>query len=184
MIRILRQIFRTGIVTEPLSPVDEGTVEEIGLKIKKKVRERFKGSLTIRQVDAGSCNGCELEIHAMNNPLYNCERFGIHFTASPRFADMLLVTGPVTHNMEIALRRTYDATPHPKLVVAVGDCGCNGGVFGEGYASLGGIEKVIPVDAVIPGCPPTPEVLLQGILLALDGKGIKDKGKGKRENGK
>jgi Ni,Fe-hydrogenase III small subunit len=118
-------------------------------------------------VDAGSCNGCELEIHALNNVFYNCEKYGIHFTASPRFADLLLVTGPVTHNMEIALRRTYNATPSPKIVVAVGDCGRNGGVFGEGYASLGGIDKVIPVDAVIPGCPPTPHALLQGLLTAI-----------------
>jgi len=111
-----------------------------------------------------------LEIHAINNPIYNCERFGIHFTASPRFADMLLVTGPVTHNMEIALRRTYNATPPPKIVVAVGDCGCNGGIFGESYASLGGIDKVIPVNAVIHGCPPTPVALLQGILKAVEKK--------------
>jgi Ni,Fe-hydrogenase III small subunit len=120
----------------------------------------------------------------MNNAIYNCERFGIHFTASPRFADMLLVTGPVTHNMEIALRRTYNATPSPKLVVAVGDCGCNGGIFGESYASLGGIDKVIPVDAVIPGCPPTPAALLQGILLALEGKGYKNNGRCKKEEGR
>ncbi|OGW45200.1 MAG: formate hydrogenlyase, partial [Nitrospirae bacterium GWD2_57_8] len=125
---------------------------------------RFRGSLAIRQVDAGSCNGCELEIHAINNPLYNCERFGIQFTASPRFADLLLVTGPVSHNMEIALRRTYDATPTPKLVIALGDCGCNGGVFGESYASIGPVSKVIPVDACIPGCPPTPAAILLGIL--------------------
>ena len=169
MIRILKQIFRTGIVTEKLPPITDPELEEIGVKLDEVIRRRFQRSLTIRQVDAGSCNGCELEIHAINNPIYNCERFGIHFTASPRFADLLLVTGPVTHNMEIALRRTYDATPSPKLVIAVGDCGCNGGVFGESYASLGGIDKVIPVDAVIPGCPPTPVVLLQGILKALGG---------------
>ncbi len=119
-------------------------------------------------MDAGSCNACELEIHAINNAIYNCERFGIHFTASPRFADMLLVTGPVSRNMEIALKRTYDATPQPKLVVAVGDCGCNGGIFGESYASLGGIHNVIPVDAYIPGCPPTPTALLQGILRTIE----------------
>jgi len=103
----------------------------------------------------------------MNNPIYNCERFGMHFTASPRFADMLLVTGPVARNMEIALRRTYDATPAPKLVIAVGDCGCNGGIFGESYASLGGIDKIIPVDAYVPGCPPSPAALLTGILKAI-----------------
>jgi len=169
MIRILKQIFRTGIVTEQLAPITDPEIEKIGVKLEEIIKRRFKRSLTIRQVDAGSCNGCELEIHAINNPIYDCERFGIHFTASPRFADMLLVTGPVSHNMEIALKRTYNATPPPKLVVAVGDCGCTGGIFGESYASLGGIDKVIPVDACIPGCPPTPTALLQGILKAIGG---------------
>lgn len=167
MIRILRQIFRTGIATEPLGAETDSGIVLIGQQLEEAIRKRFRGSLTIRQVDAGSCNGCELEIHAMNNPFYNCERFGIRFTASPRFADMLLVTGPVTRNMEIALRRTYDATPSPKLVVAVGDCGCSGGIFGESYASLGSIDKVIPVNACVPGCPPTPEALLKGILTAI-----------------
>lgn len=162
MIRILRQIFRTGIVTEP--PGTAAEVSDAGRRLDEAVRKRFRRSLTIRQVDAGSCNGCELEIHALNNPIYNCERFGIHFTASPRFADLLLVTGPVTHNMEIALRRTYDATPAPKFVVAVGDCGCTGGIFGESYASRGSVRNIIPVDACVPGCPPTPAALLQGIL--------------------
>ncbi len=169
MIKILHQIFRTGIVTEPLPPETESGVQEVGSRLEEIIRKRFQKSLTIREVDAGSCNGCELEIHAMGNPVYNCERFGIHFTASPRFADMLLVTGPVTRNMETALRRTYDATPPPKLVVAVGDCGCNGGIFGESYASLGGIDRVIPVDAYIPGCPPSPAALLHGILKAIGG---------------
>ncbi len=167
MIRILKQIIRTGIATEPLPPAVDPETEKVGVSLEEIIKKRFRGSLTIRQVDAGSCNGCELEIHAMNNVFYNCVRFGIHFTASPRFADMLLVTGPVSHNMEIALRRTYNATPAPKLVVAVGDCGCTGGIFGESYASLGGIDKVIPVDARIPGCPPTPTALLQGILKAI-----------------
>jgi Ni,Fe-hydrogenase III small subunit len=167
MIRILKQIFRTGIVTEPLPAVTDPEIAQIGAQLEATIRKRFRRSLTIRQVDAGSCNGCELEIHAMNNPFYNCERFGIHFTASPRFADLLLVTGPVSHNMEIALRRTYDATPHPKIVVAVGDCGCTGGVFGKSYASLGGVDSVIPVDVRIPGCPPSPTALLQGILRAI-----------------
>jgi Ni,Fe-hydrogenase III small subunit len=161
MFRILHQIFRTGVVTEPL-PV------EIGARLEEAIRRTFHRSLTIRHVDAGSCNGCELEIHAMNNALYNCERFGIHFTASPRFADMLLVTGPVSVNMEVALQRTYNATPGPKLVVAVGDCGCNGGIFGESYASLGGVYTVIPVDAHIPGCPPSPIDLLQGLLKVIE----------------
>lgn len=169
MIRILRQIFRTGIVTEPLPPADEEEIRQTGKRLEEAIIKHFRRSLTIRQVDAGSCNGCELEIHAINNSFYNCERFGVHFTASPRFADMLLVTGPVSRNMEIALRRTYNATPTPKLVVAAGDCGCNGGIFGESYASLGGIDKVIPVDVYVPGCPPTPLALLNGILTAVDG---------------
>ena len=164
MLRILHQIFRTGIVTEPLPAGVEQEIKQVGTGLEEAIRRHFRRSLTIRAVDAGSCNGCELEIHALNNPIYNCERFGIHFTASPRFADMLLVTGPATRNMEIALKRTYDATPPPKLVVAVGDCGCNGGIFGESYASLGGIGKIIPVDAYIPGCPPRPADLLRGIL--------------------
>lgn len=167
MFRILHQIFRTGIVTEPLPPAAEAEIEEIGARLEEAVRRRFHRSLTIRQVDAGSCNGCELEIHAINNPVYNCERFGVKFTASPRFADMLLVTGPVSRNMEIALRRTYNATPAPKLVVAVGDCGYNGGIFGENYASLGGVGKIIPVDVYIHGCPPTPMAILNGILKAV-----------------
>lgn len=168
--KILSQIFRTGIVTEPLLPEVEEEIKIVGRKLEEAVIKRFSRSLTIRQVDAGSCNGCELEIHAINNPVYNCERFGIHFAASPRFADMLLVTGPVTRNMEIALRRTYTATPSPKLVVAAGDCGCNGGIFGESYASLGSVDKVIPVDVYIPGCPPTPTALLNGILRAVENK--------------
>ena len=168
MLRILHQIFRTGVVTEPLPIVVEAEVVEIGARLEEAIRRKFHRSLTIRQVDAGSCNGCELEIHAMNNAIYNCERFGIHFTASPRFADMLLVTGPVSVNMEIALKRTYMATPNPKIVVADGDCGCDGGIFGESYASLGAIDNVIPVDAHIPGCPPTPTDLLLGILKVIE----------------
>ena len=167
MIRILRQIFHTGIVTEPLPKEEAFGIEQVGAQLEEAVRRRFSRSLAIRQVDAGSCNGCELEIHAINNPIYNCEQYGIHFTASPRFADLLLVTGPVTRNMEIALRRTYNATPSPKLVVAVGDCGHNGGIFGESYASLGGVGKIIPVDVYIHGCPPTPTDLLNGILKAI-----------------
>src|SRR5574337_1107106 len=167
MIRILKQIFRTGIVTEPVPPVTDPEIEKIGVRLNAVIRRRFRGSLTIRQVDAGSCNGCELEIHAMNNALYNCERFGIHFTASPRFADMLLVTGPVSRNMEIALKRTYNAIPTPKLVVAMGDCAHDGGVFGKSYASLGGVGEIIPVDAYIHGCPPTPSDIINGILMAI-----------------
>ncbi|KJU86323.1 formate hydrogenlyase subunit 7 [Candidatus Magnetobacterium bavaricum] len=170
MIKILHQIFRTGIVTEPLNRLADAAIfKETAGRLDEAIKRRLRQSLTIRQVDAGSCNGCELEIHAINNPIYNCERFGIHFTASPRFADMLLVTGAVATNMEVALIRTYNATPTPKLVVAVGDCGFNGGIFGESYASLGGIDKVIPVDVYIPGCPPTPEVILNAILQAICG---------------
>ena len=168
MLRILHQIFRTGIVTEPLPIEVEAGIEIVGQRLEEIIRKRFHRSLHIRAVDAGSCNGCELEIHALNNPIYNCERFGIHFTASPRFADMLLVTGPVSRNMEIALKRTYEATPPPKLVVAVGDCGFNGGIFGKSYASLGGIGEVIPVNAFIPGCPPKPVDLLHGILRVIE----------------
>jgi Ni,Fe-hydrogenase III small subunit len=164
MLKILHQIFRTGVVTEPLPEAVEAEITVVGKRLEEAVRRRFSRSLAIREVDAGSCNGCELEIIAMNNPIYNCERFGLQFTASPRFADLLLVTGPVSVNMEIALQRTYDATPDPKLVIAVGDCGCNGGIFGESYASRGGVSNVIPVDAFIPGCPPTPFDLLKGIL--------------------
>ena len=164
MLKILHQIFRTGIVTEPLPSGVEEEIKVVGQELEEAIRRCFHGSLTIRAVDAGSCNACELELHAMNNPIYNCERFGIHFTASPRFADMLLVTGPATRNIEIALKRTYNAMPPPKLVVAVGDCGCNGGIFGEGYASLGGIGKILRVDAYIKGCPPKPVDLLNGIL--------------------
>ncbi|HEY6839052.1 MAG TPA: NADH:ubiquinone oxidoreductase [Geobacteraceae bacterium] len=169
MLRILHQILRTGVVTEQLPSEVEAEVVLVGKKLEEAIRARFSRSLVIREVDAGSCNGCELEIIAMNNPIYNCERFGISFTASPRFADMLLVTGPVSHNMEIALKRTYDATPDPKLVVAVGDCGMNGGIFGGSYASHGAVGNVIPVDAVIAGCPPTPADLLAGILAAVAG---------------
>ncbi|MBI2949175.1 MAG: NADH-quinone oxidoreductase subunit NuoB [Verrucomicrobia bacterium] len=124
-------------------------------------------SLHIREVDAGSCNGCEIEIVGLNSPVYDIERFGIHFVASPRHADMLLVTGPVTRNMELALRKTYDAMPAPRLVVAVGACGCSGGIFGRNYATCGGVDEVIPVDVYVPGCPPNPHALLHGILLAV-----------------
>lgn len=164
MLRILQQIFRTGVVTEPLPETIIDELDDVGSHLEVAIRRRFNRSLVIREIDAGSCNACELEIIAMNNPIYNCEKYGIQFTASPRFADLLLVTGPVSVNMEIALKRTYNATPTPKLVIAVGDCACNGGIFGESYASLGAVSNVIPVDAHIHGCPPTPVQLLQGIL--------------------
>jgi Ni,Fe-hydrogenase III small subunit/formate hydrogenlyase subunit 6/NADH:ubiquinone oxidoreductase subunit I len=152
----------------------EATVEEAGGRVGDAARAILGRSLHIRQVDAGSCNGCEIEIVALNNPIHDIERFGIHFVASPRHADMLLVTGPVTRNMELALQKTYNATPDPKVVVAVGACGISGGIFGTNYASRGAVDAVIPVDVYIPGCPPRPEALLYGILLAigrLAGKG-------------
>jgi len=149
-------------------PPGGGSLEEIGGRVRQKVRQLFGRSLHIREVDAGSCNGCEVEITALNNPVYDIERFGIHFVASPRHADMLLVTGPVTRNMEIALKQTYEATPGPKLVVAVGACAIGGGMFGNSYASCGGVDRVVPVDVYIPGCPPRPEALLHGILMAME----------------
>ena len=173
MLRILHQIFRTGIVTEKLPPAEDGKVTVQGAMLEEEVMRRFRRSLTIRFVDAGSCNACELELQAVNNPVYDSERFGIHFTASPRFADMLLVTGPVSRNMEVALKRTYNAIPAPKLVVAMGDCACNGGIFGESYASLGGVGSIIPVDAYIHGCPPTPSDILNGILVAIRRTSVK-----------
>jgi Ni,Fe-hydrogenase III small subunit/formate hydrogenlyase subunit 6/NADH:ubiquinone oxidoreductase subunit I len=139
----------------------------LGEQLKTRIHKTLSRSLHIREVDAGSCNGCEIEIVGLNSPIYDIERFGIHFVASPRHADMLLVTGPVTRNMELALRKTYDAMPAPRLVVAVGACGCSGGIFGRNYASLGGVDNVIPVDAYIPGCPPNPYALLHGILTAI-----------------
>jgi Ni,Fe-hydrogenase III small subunit/NAD-dependent dihydropyrimidine dehydrogenase PreA subunit len=142
--------------------------EESAARLRDRIRGRLGRSLHVRQVDAGSCNGCELEIAATNNPLYDLERFGVHFVASPRHADCLLVTGPVTRNMELALLRTYDATPEPRIVVAVGACGCSGGIFGEGtYASVGGVDRVVPVDVYIPGCPPRPQAILNGLLVAM-----------------
>jgi Ni,Fe-hydrogenase III small subunit/formate hydrogenlyase subunit 6/NADH:ubiquinone oxidoreductase subunit I len=143
------------------------SLEILGRQIQERANKMFGRSLHIREVDAGSCNGCEIEIVNLNSPIYDIERFGIHFVASPRHADMLLVTGPVTRNMELALRKTYDATPAPRLVVAVGACGCSGGIFGVNYATRGGVDSVIPVDVYIPGCPPNPHALLQGILLAM-----------------
>jgi len=166
--KIFRKIIRTGLITESLGYAEQ-KIEQLGSKLSDTLLQRFRGSLAIRMVDAGSCNGCELEIHAMNNPYYDLERFGVHFVASPRHADMLLVTGPVTRNMETALKMTYDATPDPKLVVAVGDCAACGGEFGCSYASLGEISNVIPVDVVIHGCPPSPTDIICGILLAIDG---------------
>lgn len=162
MIKTIAQMIRTGILTEKIEPqpVADGGSKELQQKIWKILGR----ALCIRHVDAGSCNGCELEIQALNNPYYNLEGLGIRFVASPRHADMLLVTGPVSVNMEEALRRTYDAAPEPKLVVAVGDCGACGGIFGKSYTSRGGIADVIPVNGMAVGCPPSPTVILQAIL--------------------
>lgn len=166
MYQLLKQIVKTGIRTEP-APEPEEALRVTAQRLRAEILERFAGALAIRHVDAGSCNGCELEINALNNPYYNLEGLGIRFVASPRHADMLLVTGPVSRHMETALKRTYEATPDPKLVVALGECGCTGGVFGESYASCGRVANVIPVDVAVPGCPPTPLAIMQGILTAI-----------------
>ena len=148
------------------------SLAESAAVLRARIQGRLGRSLHVRQVDAGSCNACELEIAATTNPRYDMERFGIHLVASPRHADVLLVTGPVTRNMEIALRRTYDAAPEPRVVVAVGACGCSGGLFGEGtYAVVGGVDRVLPVDVYIPGCPPRPQAILNGLLVAM---GVRD----------
>jgi Ni,Fe-hydrogenase III small subunit len=165
MLRMFAKIVRTGIVTEPAPDIAD--IDKLGIEVKRGIDRRFAGSLAIRQVDAGSCNGCELQIHALNNPYYAIERFGVHFVASPRHADALLVTGPVSRHMEAALKRTYEATPAPKWVIAAGDCACSGGEFGVSYASCGAVAKVIPVDVRIPGCPPSPQQLLIGLLALL-----------------
>jgi Ni,Fe-hydrogenase III small subunit len=165
MLKTLRQIASIGIVSEPPPAADDSL--RVRESLNGHIRAVLGRALCIRHIDAGSCNGCELEIHALNNPLYNLEGLGIRFVASPRHADLLLVTGPVSKHMEVALRRTYEATPDPKVVVALGDCGCTGGIFGESYASCGRVSNVIPVDVVIPGCPPSPTRILQGILAAL-----------------
>lgn len=168
MYKIIRMIIQSGIKTEP-PPAADDALRHTAQRLRDEVLTRFRGALAIRHVDAGSCNGCELEINALNNPYYNLAGLGIHFVASPRHADMLLVTGPVSRHMEVALKRTYAATPEPKFVVAVGDCGCSGGLFGESYASCGRVANVIPVDIAVPGCPPTPLALMQGILTAISG---------------
>ena len=179
---VTRALFRGGTGGEYTfgeilagTPGHAGPVEEIGSALRKKAERIFGRSLHIREVDAGSCNGCEVEINSLNNPVYDIQRFGVHFVASPRHADMLLVTGPVTRNMEPALRQTYEATPDPKLVVAVGACAIGGGVFGTSCTSSGGVDTIVPVDVYIPGCPPRPEALLHGILLAMDRYPLKEK---------
>jgi Ni,Fe-hydrogenase III small subunit len=165
VLKTLSKICRTGIITEPLPSSDE--LLRLVDALQSRILDVLGRALCIRAVDAGSCNGCELEIQALNNPLYNIEGLGIRFVASPRHADLLMVTGPVSKNMEVALRRTYDATPDPKLVVAIGDCGCTGGIFGETYATCGRVSTVIPVDVAVPGCPPSPRQILSGILTAI-----------------
>ena len=166
MWKIIKQIARNGIRTEA-APASSEALHVETERIQRELLAILGQALAIRMVDAGSCNGCELEIQALGNPYYNIEGLGIKFVASPRHADLLLVTGPVSRNMALALRRTFDATPEPKLVVAVGDCGADGGVFGESYASCGRVANVIPVDLVVPGCPPAPIEILRGILTAV-----------------
>ena len=165
MLKTLRTICRAGIASEPAPASDDAL--RVGDELQNQIRDILGRALCIRHVDAGSCNGCELEIHALGNPVYNIEGLGIRFVASPRHADLLLVTGPVSRHMEVALRRTYEATPDPKLVIAIGDCGCTGGVFGESYASAGRVANVIPVNVSVPGCPPSPNRILAGILTAI-----------------
>jgi Ni,Fe-hydrogenase III small subunit len=162
MLNTLSRIARTGILTETLPSPDGTACDPAALQ--QDIRRILGRALCIRHVDAGSCNGCELEIHALNNPYYNLEGAGIKFVASPRHADMLMVTGPVSVNMEEALMRTYDAVPNPKLVIAIGDCGACGGIFGTSYASRGAVAKIIPVDLTIAGCPPSPTAILRGVL--------------------
>jgi Ni,Fe-hydrogenase III small subunit len=168
MFDIFKKIVTTGIVTETYKAAYDEELATLGIEIKHRIDKQFSGSLAIRQVDAGSCNGCELEIHALNNPFYDVERFGIHFVASPRHADILLVTGVVSRHMQTALLRTYDATPDPKWVIAMGDCASCGGEFGTSYASCGAVSNVIPVDMTISGCPPTPLVLLKSLLTLME----------------
>lgn len=160
---ILQKIFKTGFVSEP-APEADLAMRTREQALHAEILRVFGQSVAIRHVDAGSCNGCELEIHAVNGPHYNIDGMGVKFAASPRHVDVLLVTGPVSRNMEVALKRAYDATPEPKWVVAMGECACSGGMFGESYASCGKVSNVIPVDVEVPGCPPTPAALLQGIL--------------------
>jgi Ni,Fe-hydrogenase III small subunit len=164
--QLLKQIVKSGIVSELPPPADE-SLRVARQRLDAAILKHFGRSLAIRHVDAGSCNGCELEIHMAQAAHYNLEGLGIRFVASPRHADLLLVTGPVSRNMAVALQRTYAATPDPKLVVAIGDCGCTGGIFGESYASCGRVSSVVPVDVAVPGCPPTPMAIMQGILTAI-----------------
>jgi Ni,Fe-hydrogenase III small subunit len=167
MRKVLFESFTHGPLTEPPPAPDEAGLAELAKAVNRAARARLGRSLSIRHVDAGSCNGCELEIHALSNAFHDLERFGLHFVASPRHADVLTVTGPVTKNMREALLRTYNATPDPKWVVAVGACAVDGGIFAGSYAVEGGVKDVVPVDLTIPGCPPNPRQLLAGLLALL-----------------
>jgi Ni,Fe-hydrogenase III small subunit len=166
-VQLLAKILKVGLATEPLGAGDEGVIR-LGRALDARTRQLLGRAVAIREVDAGSCNGCEIEITGLTGPVYDAERFGIHFVASPRHADLLLVTGPVTRNMEVPLRKTYEATPDPKLVVAVGDCARTCGVFRGSYAIAGSVDAVVPVDVFVAGCPPEPADILRGILAALD----------------
>ena len=163
---LFSKILKVGLATEPLGPGEEGVVHLLR-EVEARARRLFGRALAVREVDAGSCNGCEIEITGLMSPVYDSERFGFHFVASPRHADLLLVTGPVTRNMEVPLRKTYEATPSPKLVVAVGDCAHTCGVFKGSYAVAGSVDQIIPVDVFVDGCPPEPADILRGILTAL-----------------
>jgi Ni,Fe-hydrogenase III small subunit len=168
MRKLLFESLTRAVLTEAPPAPEDAAVAELAAALGRGARRRLGRSLAIREVDAGSCNGCELEIHALNNAFYDLERFGLRFVASPRHADVLLVTGPVTRNMREALRRTWDATPNPKWVVAAGDCARDGGCFAGGYAVVGGVSEVVPVDLHIPGCPPSPLSLLRGLVALVD----------------
>src|SRR6266571_3955330 len=168
MRKVLFESLMRRPLTEAAPVMDEEMLAELGASLERAARRHLGRSLSIREVDAGSCNGCELEIHALNNAFYDVERFGIRFVASPRHADVLMVTGPVTKNMRDALERTYQATPDPKWVVALGDCARDGGCFAGSYAAVGGVSQIVPVDLHIPGCPPPPVTILQGLLSLLD----------------
>jgi Ni,Fe-hydrogenase III small subunit len=168
MRKLVMQSLARRPVTEVGPAVEDAALAELAASLDRAARRRLGRSLAIREVDAGSCNGCELEIHALNNAFYDLERFGLRFVASPRHADVLMVTGPVTRNMREALERTYNATPGPKWVVAVGDCAVDGGLFAESYAVVGGVSKVVPVDLHIRGCPPDPVALLKGLLALME----------------
>lgn len=170
MLRLFKKILTTGVVTERVKTPKNDELEQLGIEIKRHIDRKFSGSIAIRAIDAGSCNGCELEVHALNNPFHDIERFGVHFVASPRHADVLLVTGPVSRHMQMALLRTYEAMPNPKWVIAAGDCAVCGGEFGVSYACCGAVSNVIPVDMAISGCPPTPQALMKGLLGLMRGQ--------------